>query len=214
MSGPDKMAARHFTDHKLVVATHNGGKVREFQQLFGTAVSLVAAGDLNLPEPEETGTTFAENAVLKARAAALASGLPALADDSGLAVTALGGAPGLYSARWAGPNKDFGAAMARVWDTLAPHSDKSAAFVCVLALVWPDGHSAVFEGRVDGDIIWPARGTGGFGYDPIFQPRGHNTTFAEMTPDAKKAISHRANAFKAMVDGCFPDLRVSSGTPT
>lgn len=158
---------------------------------------------LNLPEPEETGTTFAENAILKAKAAAEASGLPALSDDSGLSVNALGGAPGIYSARWAGPEKDFGLAMTRVNTELAGKDDRRAQFICALCLAWPDGHVDVFEGTVDGEIVWPPRGTKGFGYDPIFRPEGHAIAFGEMEPADKHAMSHRARAFEQLVEACF-----------
>lgn len=193
---------------KLLIATHNSGKAREIAVLLEDYVEeVVTAADLNLPDPEETEATFEGNALLKARAGALASGLPTLADDSGLAVNALDGAPGIYSARWAEQGidnasakggRDFDMAMARVWDELAPHEDKSAAFVCALALVEPDDDALreqVYEGRVDGDITWPKRGDKGFGYDPVFVPKGCDITFAEMEPDQKHAISHRARAF-------------------
>lgn len=192
------------TIDRLVVATHNAGKLLEIGALLeGFVGTLVSAGDLGLPEPEETGTTFAENAVLKARAAAQGSGLPALADDSGLCVTALNGAPGIYSARWAGANRDFDAAMARIHTEMGSTPDRSAAFVCVLALTWPDGHTETFEGRCTGKIVWPPRGNAGFGYDPFFVPEGYEKTFADMTPDEKKALSHRARAFDALVTGLF-----------
>jgi XTP/dITP diphosphohydrolase len=164
---------------------------------------VLAAGDLGLPEPEETGRTFTANAVLKARAAAEAGGHPALADDSGLEVAALEGAPGILSARWAGPDKNFARAMERIAQELGAGRDRRANFTCALALAWPDGHVECFEGRVFGDIVWPPRGDRGFGYDPIFQPDGHAITFAEMDPDAKHAISHRAEAFRRLVAACF-----------
>ncbi|MGF1446204.1 MAG: RdgB/HAM1 family non-canonical purine NTP pyrophosphatase [Pikeienuella sp.] len=194
---------------KLVVATHNSGKLREIADLlrpFG--VVSTAAGDLDLPEPEETETTFAGNAKLKARAAAEPTGLPALADDSGLSVEALGGAPGIYSARWAEtPNgRDFGHAMHKVWTVLDAQqvpAPRRAAFVCALALVWPDGEAAVFEGRVEGQLVWPPRGDRGFGYDPMFLPDGQTQTFGEMAPAAKHAISHRARAFSALLATCL-----------
>lgn len=195
---------RHFTESKLVIASHNLGKVREIAALlehFGCEV--VSAGDLGLGEPEETGATFAANAELKARAAAQSAGLAALADDSGLAVTALGGEPGILSARWAGPDKDFTIAMQKVEDRLAEENDRSAHFVCALALCWPDGHMETFEGRVDGTLIWPPKGDKGFGYDPVFVADGFEATFAEMEPDEKHSISHRADAFRKLVDGCF-----------
>ncbi|WP_413204502.1 RdgB/HAM1 family non-canonical purine NTP pyrophosphatase [Rhodospirillum sp. A1_3_36] len=195
---------RKLTQGPLVVASHNAGKVREINALIAPfGLEAKSAGELNLPEPEETGTTFQENALIKARAAAEASGLPALADDSGLTVSALDGAPGVYSARWAGPEKDFGKAMEKINTLLTGSPDRSAAFLCVLALAWPDGHVETFEGRVDGLLIWPARGEHGFGYDPIFQPEGHTATFGEMASDAKQAISHRARAFAKMVDACL-----------
>lgn len=185
----------------LVLATHNPGKVKEIEALLGAdKFDVKSAGALGLPEPEETGDTFIANALLKAHASAKASGHMALADDSGLSIAALGGAPGVYSARWAGPEKDFTKAMETVNLSLAEFEDKSAAFHCVLALAWPDGRHAVFEGRVDGQIIWPPRGDKGFGYDPIFVPTGSLKTFAEMEPEHKHAISHRARAFKKLVE--------------
>ncbi|MEO5373060.1 MAG: RdgB/HAM1 family non-canonical purine NTP pyrophosphatase [Alphaproteobacteria bacterium] len=203
------MAPRPFRGGRLVVASHNQGKVREIAELLSPfAVEVLSAGALGLPEPEETGTTFRANAELKAVAAARAAGLPALADDSGLAVEALGGAPGIYSARWAGPDKDFAAAMRRIETDLAGATDRRAHFVCALALAWPDGWCDIFEGAVHGTLVWPPRGSGGFGYDPVFQPLGHTVTFGEMAPDAKHAISHRADAFRRLVAACFD---VSSG---
>ena len=200
---------RKFEDETLVIASHNPGKVREIAALlrpFG--VEVKSAAEMDLPEPEETGTTFAANAELKARAAARASGLPALADDSGLVVTALGGEPGIHSARWAGPDKDFGAAMrkveARLQDKcLTGGDDRSAHFVCALTLCWPDGDMETFEGFVHGTLVWPPRGTQGFGYDPVFVADGHDLTFAEMDAQEKHRISHRADAFRKLVDGCF-----------
>jgi XTP/dITP diphosphohydrolase len=161
------------------------------------------AKDMNLPEPEETGATFAENATLKALAAAKESGKISLADDSGLAVHALNGDPGIYSARWGGPQKDFNLAMQKVQNALGDSKDRSASFVCALALGWPDGHVEVFEGRVQGTIIWPMRGENGFGYDPIFAPDGYAQSFAQMAPDKKQAISHRAKAFDLLVQNCL-----------
>lgn len=197
---------RRFSDPKLIVASHNPGKVREIGELLTAfPLEVVSAGELGLPEPEETGTTFEANAVLKAKAAADAAGLPALADDSGLAVDALGGAPGIYSARWAGPEKDFAKAMADVQEKLSalPGAPRTAHFVCGLALAWPDGHVEYVEGRVDGSLVWPPRGDRGLGYDPIFLADGHEETFGEMEPDAKHAISHRADAFRQLVARCF-----------
>lgn len=196
--------ARHFDEKKLVIASHNPGKVREIADLlrpFG--VDVVSAGELDLPEPEETEDTFIGNALLKANAAANASGLPALSDDSGLAVNALDGAPGIYSARWAGPDKDFMIAMKLVEELMRGTEDRSAKFVCALALAWPDGHTEVFEGTVSGDITWPPVGDKGFGYDPIFIAEGESITFAEMDPERKHAMSHRADAFRQLVAACF-----------
>jgi XTP/dITP diphosphohydrolase len=196
--------ARRCEGGRLVVASHNPGKVREIGDLlrpFG--FKAVSAGELGLPEPEETGTTFLENAELKARAAALAARLPALADDSGLVVPALGGAPGVYSARWAGPEKDFRVAMERVQRELGGSPDRRACFICALAMAWPDGHVESFEGRVDGTLVWPPRGSRGFGYDPMFLPEGGTLTFGEMEPEAKHKISHRARAFAQLTARCF-----------
>ena len=185
---------------ELVIATHNQGKAREIAALLdGLVGRVVTAGELGLGEPEETALTFEGNALIKARAACAASGKVALADDSGLAVTALNGDPGIYSARWGGAEKDFNLAMARVHEELGDTDNRRAAFICALALVWPDGREEVYEGRVEGKIVWPMRGEKGFGYDPIFQPAGHDLTFAEMEPEAKHAMSHRANAFKQLV---------------
>jgi len=195
---------RHFAEPKLVIASHNPGKVREIAALLENfECEIISAGDLGLDEPIEPGTTFAANAELKARAAAQSAGLAALADDSGLAVTALGGEPGILSARWAGPDKDFTIAMQKVEDRLAEENDRSAHFVCALALCWPDGHMETFEGRVDGTLIWPPKGDKGFGYDSVFVADGFEATFAEMEPDEKHSISHRADAFRKLVDGCF-----------
>ena len=198
--------ARRFTEQRLVIASHNAGKVREIAELLVPhSVDVVSAGALGLPEPEETGATFAENALLKSEAAAEASGLPALADDSGLVVPALGGAPGIYSARWAGPGRDFRVAMDRVERELGVTADRTAWFTCVLALSWPEGHSETFEGRVTGTLVWPPRGDRGFGYDPMFVADGHEQTFGEMAPKAKHAISHRADAFRKLIAACFDD---------
>jgi XTP/dITP diphosphohydrolase len=197
-------APRRFTDKKLVIASHNAGKVREIDALlkpFG--IDVISAGKLGLPEPEETGTTFEANAELKALAAATAAQLPALADDSGLVVPALGGDPGIYSARWAGPAKDFALAMQKVEDGLRGKSDRRAHFVAALTLAWPDGHTETFRGEVQGSLVWPPRGEKGFGYDPIFVADGHRQTFGEMDPAAKHAISHRARAFERLVATCF-----------
>ena len=198
--------ARSFTEPKLVLATHNPGKVVEIAALlepFG--VEVVSAGELGLPEPEETEATFEGNARLKAHAAARAANLPALSDDSGLAVSGLDGAPGIYSARWAGPGKDFGVAMARVETELGDNPDRSAHFVCALTLAWPDGHDETFVGKVHGALTFPPRGEHGFGYDPIFVAEGHAQTFGEMDPAQKHAMSHRADAFSQLVVACFED---------
>ena len=195
---------RKFESDELLIATHNKGKAREIAELLQPYVSkFYTARDLNLPEPEETGDTFEANAILKAQAAAQKSGKVCLADDSGLAVNALNGDPGIYSARWGGPEKDFNLAMQKVHGALGDNSDRSAYFVCVLALAWPDGHTETFEGRVNGSIIWPKRGDKGFGYDPIFQADGYDITFAEMNQQEKHAISHRANAFELLVKHCL-----------
>lgn len=198
--------ARRLTETELVLASHNKGKLVEIAALVEPlGYSVISAGDLGLPEPEETGSTYRANAELKAKAAALASGKPALSDDSGLSVAALGGAPGIYSARWAGPEKDFDAAMKRVADALlmTGQYDREAKFICALSLCWPDGHMETFEGHVSGSICWPARGDLGFGYDPIFIPTGHDITFGEMDPDAKHAMSHRADAFRQLLAACL-----------
>lgn len=188
----------------IVIASHNSGKVSEFKDLvspFGVAVR--SASELGLAEPEETGDTFAANAILKAAAARDSTNQPALADDSGLAVAALDGAPGIFSARWAGPGKDFDAAMRRVEDALKGADDRRAQFVCALAVAWPDGACDVFKGTVDGTLVWPPRGDLGFGYDPMFLPVGHDTTFGEMDATAKHNISHRGVAFRKLVDALF-----------
>lgn len=197
---------------KIVLATHNQGKVREIRELlepFG--LEVVSAGELNLPEPEETETTFAGNARLKARASCDATNLPALSDDSGLDVTALGGQPGIYAARWAelpkfeGGGRDFDMAMWHVNDQLGDTSDRSARFVCALCLSMPDGTDRIYEGTVEGDITWPQRGDKGFGYDPIFIAKGDTLTFAEIDPAEKHAKSHRADAFTKFMADQFPD---------
>lgn len=201
---------------RVVIATHNPGKLREMRELLARyGVEATSAGELKLPEPKETGTTFAENARIKAGAAARATGLPAFSDDSGLAVEALGGQPGIHSARWAGPDKDFARAMRVIEEKLslagATTPDKRrAAFVSALSVFWPDGHEEAFEGRVDGTLVWPPRGTAGFGYDPMFLPDGFDRTFGEMTGDEKhglpprgQGLSHRARAFLALAAACL-----------
>ncbi len=198
---------------QLVIASHNAGKVREIRDLLEPlGVSVTSAGELNLPEPEETEDSFAGNAQLKAVAAATASGLPALSDDSGLAVDGLNGDPGIYAARWAripsieGGGRDFNMAMWRVWDQLEQgQKDRTARFICALCLAYPDGKTSVYEGRVEGEIVWPPRGNKGFGYDPIFQAVGDKRTFAEIDPAEKHAKSHRADAFAKFLKDQFPN---------
>jgi len=182
---------------RLVAATHNPGKAREIEALLDGNYRIVTAGSLNLPEPDETESTFVGNAMLKARHAAEASGEVALADDSGLSVAALDGAPGIFSARWAGPGKDFALAMKKVEERLEEigSTDRRAWFTSALAVAWPDGPCVVVEGHLDGDLVFPPRGDRGHGYDPIFRPEGSDRTFAEMTDAEKDAISHRARAF-------------------
>ena len=201
--GREPQAIRKLAPGKLVIASHNEGKVREIGELLAPyGVETVSAKKLGLPEPEETGTTFVANAELKAQQAADLSGLPALADDSGLCVEALGGEPGIFSARWAGEPRDFNEAMRRVEAAIAasgPNPGRDAHFVCALALAWPDGHVEWFEGRVDGTLVWPPRGDKGFGYDAMFLPNGGDKTFGEIEPAAKHAISHRADAFRQLV---------------
>ncbi|WP_246519696.1 RdgB/HAM1 family non-canonical purine NTP pyrophosphatase [Ancylobacter lacus] len=210
MSEPRRLAG------KVVIATHNPGKLEEMRGLLAPyGVETVSAGELDLPEPEETGLTFTENARIKAVAAATASGLPAFADDSGLCVEALGGAPGLFTARWAGPEKDFAAAMARVEEGLreaeaVDPAQRRGYFVSALCLAWPDGHLEDFEGVVEGTLIWPPRGPAGFGYDPMFLPDGHSRTFGEMSgaekhglPPLGRGLSHRARAFMALAEACL-----------
>ena len=213
------MTRRRLNSDRLVVASHNEGKVREIRELLAPfSVDVFSAGELGLAEPEETESTFEGNARLKVLAAARAAGQPALADDSGLAVDALDGAPGVYSARWAGPDRDFGAAMRRVADSLEEKgavrpAERRARFIAVLALAWPDGHVETVIGEVTGTIVWPPRGELGFGYDPIFLPDGHDRTFGEMSADEKHglkpgdpasaALSHRARAFVALREHCL-----------
>lgn len=202
-----EQAIRKLGPGKLVIASHNPGKVREIGELLAPyGIETISAAALDLPEPDETGATFIANAELKAMQAADLSGLPSLADDSGLCVEALNGDPGIFSARWAGENKDFGLAMQLVWDNITakgPDAGHGAHFVCALALAWPDGHVEAFEGRVDGTITWPPRGDKGFGYDAIFQPQGHAISFGEMEPEKKHAMSHRADAFAQLVATVF-----------
>ena len=195
--------ARLFNEPELIIATHNPGKLHEIAQLFEPfGVQVRSASELGLPEPMEDGLTFIANAEVKARAAVEGSDKPAVSDDSGLVVPALGGDPGIYSARWAGPGKNFNVAMKRVQDELG-NKDRGAYFVAALALAWPDGHIEMFEGTVHGTLVWPPRGDLGFGYDPMFQPNGYDITFGEFEPSAKHAISHRADAFNQLVAACF-----------
>ncbi len=189
---------------RLVLATHNPGKLREIEALlrpFG--IDVVSAGALGLPEPPEDAPDFFGNARIKALASATASGLPALSDDSGFCVAALDGAPGVHSAIWAGPEKDFSRAMADVHAKMGDVADMRAWFIAALCLAWPDGHTETFLGRIDGTVVWPPRGAHGFGYDPMFLPAGGSQTFGEMDPDAKHAISHRARAFAQIIAACF-----------
>jgi XTP/dITP diphosphohydrolase len=200
------LSRRKFSGDALLIASHNPGKVREISALltrFGIDVS--SAAELNLPEPEETGDTFVANAELKALAAATKARRITLADDSGLVVPALGGDPGIRSARWAGPGKDFAMAMEKVKAALdvKGDADMAAYFVCALTLAWPDGHVETVEGKVHGQLTWPPRGVRGFGYDPMFVARGYDITFGEMDPDRKHEISHRADAFRKLIDACF-----------
>jgi XTP/dITP diphosphohydrolase len=198
---------------RLVIATHNPGKLREMRELVAPyGIDAVSAGELGLAEPDETGTSFRDNARIKAVAAAAVSGLPAFADDSGLVVEALGGQPGIHSARWAGPDKDFAGAMQKIETLLREKNatDRRAHFVSALCVAWPDGHLEEFEGRVDGTLVWPPRGTAGFGYDPMFQPESFATTFGEMSAEDKhglppkaKGLSHRARAFVRLAEACL-----------
>ncbi|HEX4260598.1 MAG TPA: RdgB/HAM1 family non-canonical purine NTP pyrophosphatase [Acetobacteraceae bacterium] len=193
---------------RLVLASHNQGKLAEIAELLRPHhVVAISAATLGLPEPEETEASFAGNARLKALAATRGSGLPAMADDSGFCVAALDGAPGIRSARWAGPERDFAAAMRRVNREIGGTTDRRAEFACVLCLAWPDGEASLFEGRVAGRAVWPPRGQRGFGYDPMFVPDGWTESFGEMAPDAKHAISHRARAFSAFAETCLPRIR-------
>jgi XTP/dITP diphosphohydrolase len=199
------MARRLAPGSQLVLATHNQGKLREIAAMLAPhGVRAVSAGELGLPEPEETAPDFIGNARIKALAAAAATGLPALADDSGFSVAALGGAPGVLSARWGGQTKDFAGAMARVQKELGDAPDRRAWFSCVLTLAWPDGETASFLGRAEGSVVWPPRGAGGFGYDPIFVPAGGTRSYGEMAPEEKHDTSHRARAFAAFLASVMP----------
>lgn len=196
--------SRKFIDKRLVIASHNSGKVIELEQLLAPwPIQLVSAQSLNLPIPEETGLTFSANAKLKADISAKITQLPAMADDSGLAVEALGGKPGIYSARWAGKDQTFFNAMARVHSEIGKDPNRNAKFVCALALSWPDGHCEVFEGEVSGSLVWPPRGHNGFGYDPMFVPSDGSKTFGECKPSEKYLRSHRISAFNKLISACF-----------
>jgi len=214
---PSAVSAPHRRlEGRIVIATHNSGKLRELRELLSPhGIEALSAGELGLAEPEETGTSFSANARIKAQTAAAASNLPAFADDSGLAVEALDGEPGIHSARWAGENKDFAGAMAKIEDLLRARkaTDRRAHFVSALCVAWPDGHVEEFEGRVDGTLVWPPRGDKGFGYDPMFLPHGHTRTFGEMNADEKhglppkgKGLSHRARAFLKLARACLPPV--------
>jgi non-canonical purine NTP pyrophosphatase (RdgB/HAM1 family) len=198
------MARKLESGQKLVLASHNKGKLREIEALLRPlGIAVVSAGDLGLPEPVEDAPDFAGNARIKAVAAAAASGLPALSDDSGFCVAALDGAPGVYSARWAGAAKDFGHAMATVHERIGDNPDRRAWFIAALCLAWPDGHTETFLGRVDGSVVWPPRGDKGFGYDPMFVLAGADRTFGEIDQEEKHAVSHRARAFAQVLASCF-----------
>jgi XTP/dITP diphosphohydrolase len=198
------MARKLVRGGKLVLASHNKGKLREIEALLSPlGIEVVSAGELGLAEPAEDAPDFAGNARIKAVAAAAVSGLPALSDDSGFCVAALGGAPGVFSARWAGPAKDFAVAMATVHERIGDNPDRRAWFIAALCLAWPDGHTETFLGRIDGTVVWPPRGDKGFGYDPMFVPAGAQQTFGEMDADEKHAVSHRARAFAQVLTSCF-----------
>ena len=204
MINKHQKSLRKFLSNTIVIASHNNGKVNEVRELLLPYVSNVySADDLSLLEPEETGSSFAENAELKARLATKESGLPALADDSGLVVKSLGGMPGIFSARWSGPNKDFDKAMRKIEAGLQGISDRRASFICALSLSWADGYIKTVEGRIEGELVWPPRGQKGFGYDPIFVPNGYSSSFGEMEPKIKHNISHRAKAFNSLISCCF-----------
>ncbi len=213
--------ARTFTEQRLVLATQNAGKLVEIKALMAPlGVDVVSSGELGLPEPVEDGDSFVANAALKAKAAVDATGFPALADDSGIEVFGLDRQPGIYSARWSGPDRDFGLAMARVHRELVERygdfqqADKRARFVALLCLAWPDGHQEFAEGEVMGELVYPPRGTGGFGYDPIFLPEGQTKTFGEMLDSEKSQLSHRARAMATLIETCFGGRTSPPPTPT
>jgi len=200
----NKQLPRPFSEKQLVVASHNNGKVTEITDLLAPyPLEIFSIAEFGLPAPEETGKTFVDNALIKAQAAVEGCGLPCLADDSGISVEALCGKPGIFSARWAGPDRDFNLAMTTINEKLGNKTNRRAYFVSALTLAWPDGHSESFEGRIYGTMIWPPRGSGGFGYDPMFMPNGYNKTFGEIPYDEKQLISHRAMAFEKLINGCF-----------
>ena len=200
----NKQLPRQFTVKKLVVASHNKGKVAEIKDLLAPyPLEILSISEFGLSAPEETGKTFIDNAQIKAQAAVEGCGLPCLADDSGISVEALCGEPGIFSARWAGPDRNFNLAMTTVNAKLGDKSNRRAYFVSALTLAWPDGHSESFEGRIYGTMVWPPRGSSGFGYDPMFMPDGYNETFGEIPYDVKQRISHRAMAFEKLINGCF-----------
>lgn len=195
---------RKFNDKKLLIASHNAGKLPEIKELLSPFdLEIISAADLKIEEPEETESTFKGNACLKALNCARISKLPSLADDSGLVVHALNGQPGIHSARWAGPERDYVKAAQRIKDGLSGQDDYSAYFICTLALAWPDGHTETFVGRWDGTLTFPARGSNGFAYDSIFVPNGYEITVGEMPPEEKQRLSHRTKAFQQLVEGCF-----------
>ena len=199
------IVARQFNEKKLVIATHNRGKLKEISELVGPlGINVITPDELSIPEPVENGSTFIENAKIKAWSAVINSGKTSLSDDSGLVVPALNGAPGIYSARWAGPGKNFTAAMARLNKELGD-KDRRAFFVAALVLLWPDGHMEAFEGKVHGMLVWPPSGNLGFGYDPMFLPNGQKKTFGEFTPSEKHRYSHRSDAFSQLAAACFSE---------
>ena len=204
------MSQRVFEGNKLVIASHNEGKIKEIRDLLKPLkIDVLSAKDFKMIEPDENGVSFEENALIKSSFVSKQSGLPSLSDDSGICFPDLNNSPGIYSARWAGKNKNFSLAMLKVYHGLKKLKKpaNNCFFICSLSLAWPDGYNVTVSGKVDGVFIWPPRGKKGFGYDPIFKPLGHNMTFAEMEPDFKHGISHRSFAFKKLIDLCFPTLK-------